>query len=667
MTQDPFAQLPAPIRVALERRGFEHLTPVQEAVVAARSEGRDLRISSQTGSGKTVAIGFALADHFLSPAEVAGGDARESTETRVDMARGDSDAPRPPLGPRKGPRHSSRSGSRTADGKAHPTALVIVPTRELAAQVREEMAWLYAELDDLRVEVVTGGTSIPNERRALSRGPRLVVATPGRLLDHIENGAIATDAIEHVVLDEADQMLDMGFRDELDAILETLPTTRRSHLVSATFPRGVLELARRFQDDALVLEGTRLGESNADIQHVGYAIKRHETYAALVNILLMAEGERCLLFVNRRVDATDLAEKLARDGFGAAPFSGELAQAQRTRTLAAFRNGTLPILVSTEVAARGIDVPGIASVIHVDPPREADAYTHRSGRTGRAGQRGRSILLVTPADLHRVERMLRYAKIELSWQPVPTPAKVKKSLRKRSRRQLHAMLEGHSPEESQWLYAKSLLEDRDPVQVVATLLDLTKSDAVCEPMNVVGFDPSKPRPGNRRDRFERGERPDRGRGHGERSGGSAHGRGARPDASGFTRFFVSWGEQSGATTGRLLSQVCRRGGIESHQVGPIEVAARVSFVSVANEVAEAFEARAGRPDERDRGIVIKRAEEKARGPKPGGRGRPGHRPGAPNGRRRDASNTSKTSDHRGGARGRASGKRAFERPPRASK
>lgn len=637
MSQDSFAPLPAPLRAAVERRGFETLTPVQEAVVAARSEGRDLRISSQTGSGKTIAIGFALADHFLGP--VPDG-AQEKT---APAARGDEETgkPRPP----RGPRGRDRGSPRTPDGKAHPTALVIVPTRELAAQVREEMAWLYADLQGLRVEVVTGGTSIANERRALSRGPRLVVATPGRLLDHILNEAIATDAIEHVVLDEADQMLDMGFREELEAIVETLPESRRSHLVSATFPRGVVELARRFQSDALVIEGTRLGESNADIQHIGYAIKRHETYAALVNVLLMSEGERCLLFVNRRVDATDLAEKLAKDGFGAAPFSGELAQAQRTRTLNAFRNGTLPILVSTEVAARGIDVPGIASVIHVDPPREADAYTHRSGRTGRAGQSGRSILLVTPGDLNRVERMLRYAKIDLSWQPVPTPAKVTKALRKRSRRKLHAMLDGHSPEESQWMYAKSLLEDRDPVQVVATLLDLTKSEATCEPMNVVGFDPAKPRSGNRRDRFERADRP----GRPERS----RGRGERPDAQAFTRFFVSWGEQSGATTGRLLSQVCRRGGIESHQVGPIEIAARVSFVGIANEVAEAFEEQARRPDSRDPGIVIKRADERKPGPKPGSGGGPGHRPGGREGRR--------------GARphGGKGGKRSFERPPRA--
>lgn len=573
-----FAGLPAPISAALDKKGFEDLTTVQKAVIEAASDGRDLRISSQTGSGKTVAFGIALAEHFIQL-------------------------------------NGSVDRSRTNDKAAHPTALVIVPTRELAAQVCGELHWLYENLREMKVEVVTGGTSIPLERRALSRGPAIIVGTPGRLLDHLRNKAIKTDRIEHVVLDEADQMLDMGFREELEAILEQLPEKRASHLVSATFPRPVLSLANRYQSDPLVIEGTALGVANADIQHVGYAIRRHETYPALVNVLLLANEARCLIFVNRRVDATDLAEKLAADGFGAAPFSGELAQAQRTRTLASFRNGTLPILVSTEVAARGIDVPGIATVIHVDPPRTADAYTHRSGRTGRAGQAGRSLLFATPADMGRVKRMLGGARVDLSWQPVPTPEKVEKALRKAARRALHEKLAAYEPLETEMMYAKQLLEERDPVQVVASLLALSTPESQCKPKSVVGFDPSKERAsGGRNDRSDRGARPGR--------GGANAGGGGRPDPDKFTRFFVSWGGESGATTGRLLGQVCRRGGIESHQVGAIEVAARVSFVAVANEVAADFEKRAGREDSRDPGIIIKRAEDRPGAPK--FTGRPGN-------------------------------------------
>lgn len=662
MSNDPFAGLPAPIRAALERRGFTELTLVQQAVVSARADGRDLRLSSQTGSGKTVAIGLALADHIIpGAADAAPVDGLPFPTIDAPTIDAPLTPPAPPAGPTaparppSGPRRE-RGGPRTSDGRAHPTALVIAPTRELAVQVGEELTWLYEDVEvdraPVRVDVVTGGTSVMSERRALACGPRIVVGTPGRLLDHLRNEALATDAIEHVVLDEADRMLEMGFREELDAILETMPAKRSSHLVSATFPRGVRELADRFQNDPLLLEGTRLGVANADIQHIGYAIQRHETYAALVNILLMAEGERCLLFVNTRQDATDLAEKLATDGFGAAPMSGELAQAQRTRTLAAFRSGSLPILVSTEVAARGLDVPGISNVIHVDPPREADAYTHRSGRTGRAGETGRSLILVTPPDLVRVERMLRHARIELSWQPVPTPAKVEKALRKRDRRRLHALLAEQTPEESQWLYAKSLLEDRDPVQVVATLLDLTRTEATCPPMEVVGFDP-KARPARRPAERERRDGGFARGGAGARAG--ARGR-DRVDAGGFTRFFVAWGRERGATPSRLLSQVCRRGGISSDQVGSIEIAARVSFVDVAEAVAADFEAKVRTPDARDRGIAIRRAEERGPRPRPHGdtrRDEAGPHPKGPKGPRANAHRKSGgKSGGKGGGKGR---------------
>ena len=597
---DLFPDLPAPIAQALAARGFTELTPVQRAVVDAESAGRDLRVSSQTGSGKTVAIGIALASHFLEqPAEA-----------------------------------SPRSAG---DSAAHPRALVIVPTRELAAQVREELRWLFAALPGATVEVVTGGTSIMRERIALSRRPAFVVGTPGRLLDHMRNGALACNAIEHVILDEADQMLDMGFKDELDAILEQLPKKRSSHLVSATFPHAVKALADRFQKDPLTLEGTKPGDAHPDIQHIAYAIRRHETYAALVNVLLLAGDSRCLLFVNRRVDATELAEKLAADGFGAAPFSGELPQAQRTRTLAAFRSGLLPILVSTDVAARGIDVPDISTVIHIDPPRNSAAYVHRSGRTGRAGRTGLSIVLVVGAESKKVGRMLQAARIPVSWQPVPRPEQVEKALHKHARKILFERLAESSPTEAQQMAAKQLLEERDPIEVVAALLEMAKPKPPREPMEVVGLDPfSDDRPG-KRDRSPRDPRD----GRAARPGPAGYDRPPRADkfekhapsprrerpASGaFTSFSVSWGEEEGASTARLLSHVCRRGGLESHQVGAIRVLAKSSIVEVGSEVADVFESRAKLPDERDPGISITRAGDDAGAESPRARPGPKRRP-----------------------------------------
>jgi ATP-dependent RNA helicase DeaD len=616
--EDPFAALPTQISSALKARGFTDLTAVQKAVVAAESQGRDLRISSQTGSGKTVAIGIALATHFL--------DAQKSEQG------GESSTDDKKASKKSGPPRKSRGSV------ARPTALVIVPTRELAAQVQNELQWLYANLRGLSVQVVTGGTSIVMERRALARGAGLIVGTPGRLLDHMRNRAINCDSIAHVILDEADQMLDMGFREELDGILEQLPKSRSSHLMSATFPRAVVSLADRYQKNVLTLEGTRLGVANADIQHIAYAIRRHETYPALVNTLLLAGDSRCLLFVNRRIDATELAEKLASDGFGAAPFSGELAQTQRTRTLAAFKNGTFNILVSTDVAARGIDVPNISTVIHVDPPRNSEAYIHRSGRTGRAGRSGRSVLLVAGPDSRRAARMLQAARIEVSWQPVPQPEKVQKALLKQARREMHARLAEDAPTEAQLMYAKQLIEERDATHVIATLLEMAKTKPPREPMTVVGLDPfaedrSKRRGGRSESRRDGYSTAKVGAGGG-RNGSPRKGtpKGAPRDASGFTRFVVTWGEQKGATPSRILSHICRRGGIESSQVGAIQILAKSSTVDIARDAADAFETSARRPDKRDPGIMVRRdqggSSPSSQSSPPKGPARDAHRPNA---------------------------------------
>lgn len=588
-TNDPFESLPDPIAAALTSRGFTELTAVQRAVVAAESRGRDLRISSQTGSGKTVAIGIALASHFIEGGAIEGG-AKAAPPKQAKRKDGKNSSP-----PRK-PRSKA----------AHPTALVIVPTRELAAQVRDELQWLYANIRGLRVEVVTGGTSLEGERRALARGPALVVGTPGRLLDHMRNHAIDCDSIEHVILDEADQMLDMGFREELEGILDQLPENRASHLMSATFPRGVVSLADKYQRNVLRIEGTRLGVANSDIRHIAYAIRRHETYAALVNVLLLAGDSRCLLFVNRRVDATELAEKLASDGFSAAPFSGELPQAQRTRTLAAFRSGTFNILVSTDVAARGIDVPDISTVVHIDPPRNSEAYIHRSGRTGRAGRTGQSVLFVAGPDSRKMARMLQAARIEVSWQPVPKPENVHKALVKQARREMHARLDADAPTEAQLIYAKQLIEERDATHVVATLLEMAKPKPPREPMNVVGLDPFAD---NGRKKRGPGMGSPRG-GHDRASAGRTPGK-ARHGETGpvaYTRFSVSWGQETGASPSRILSHICRRGGLDSQQVGAIQISAKSSTVDIASDVADAFETRARRPDRRDPGIFVRRAE-----------------------------------------------------------
>ncbi|MBX2812888.1 MAG: DEAD/DEAH box helicase [Myxococcales bacterium] len=436
------------LQESMTRRGFSALTAVQRSVVENKEEDRDLRISSQTGSGKTVAVGLALERHL----------------------------------------HSNEQTGRTG-----PYALVLAPTRELAAQVRGELGSLFEARPGIDVVVITGGTDPVRERRALAKHPMLVVATPGRLLDHVRSGAIELSGVRHVVLDEADQMLDLGFREELDSILEGLHPERRVHMVSATFARGVLRFADRYQHNALHIEGTRLGDANADIEHVAHLVLPHERHGALINLLLsdhVRGGGSWLVFVRRRMDTAELAELLAEDGFSAMPFSGELSQAQRERTLAAFRRGLIRVLVATDVAARGIDVQDISTVVHYDLPTDPESFTHRSGRTGRAGQKGRSLLLVPPSAERPVRRLLGRARIDAEWTGIPDAKRIEKSALKATRRVLHARLDaGEEVAAKQLTYAESLLEKHDPATLVAVLLEMARTEMPREAVTVRPLEP----------------------------------------------------------------------------------------------------------------------------------------------------------------------------------
>ncbi|MFV8753367.1 DEAD/DEAH box helicase [Nannocystaceae bacterium ST9] len=568
---DTFDAIPAPLRAAMQRRGFTQLTAVQRAALAPGHEGRNLRISSQTGSGKTVALGLVLADALLA-----------------DKA--------------------SRRG---------PVVLVITPTRELAIQVRGELTWLFADVGHVDIEVVTGGIDIRGDHRRLFRRPRVLVATPGRLLDHMRSGSVDCSDVAHVVLDEADQMLDMGFRDDLDAIVGELPEGRRSHLVSATFPRAVRELADRFQRDAVVLEGNMVGAAHADIETTVYRVD--DLYPSLVNLLLLAQGRRCLVFVRRRVDASELAEKLAGDGFSALPFSGDLAQAQRIRTLDAFRHGIVNTLISTDVAARGIDVPDIATVIHAELPNDVESFVHRSGRTGRAGRKGQSLILMPRRAERRIRELLRAAKIEASWSEVPGPEQVEKALRKRMRRDLHARLDqakiDQTWEAGELEYAAKLLAEHDPQTVVSVLLRMAEPMLAREPMVIEQPRPRRdPRDRDPRDRDRREPRGDRDREpRGERSfdrGAGAGGGGGDRERSNedFVRFEINWGHRNGATPARLLAHLCRRGGVSARAIGALRIDRSHSNFEIAASAAESFASKAAIPDQRDPGLKINRAQ-----------------------------------------------------------
>ncbi|MBL9078165.1 MAG: DEAD/DEAH box helicase [Planctomycetes bacterium] len=548
------AGTPADLLPALQRRGFQSLTEVQRAVLAADDGAADLRITSRTGSGKTVALGFALAPGLIG-------------------------------GARRG-----------------PCTLVIAPTRELAMQVKEELGWLFADLPHGDCAVVTGGTSLVRERRELQRRPAVLVGTPGRLLDHVREGVLDLSAVTQLVLDEADQMLDLGFKDELDGILEHLPSARRTHLVSATFPDAVLALADRFQRTPVFVEGAAGGAAHADIEHVVHRIGAREHYAALVNLLLLAGDARTLLFVRTRENTVSLADKLAADGFAAMPIHGDLAQAQRTRTLESFRRGTVRALVATDVAARGLDIPAVTAVVHVHPPIDSATYVHRSGRTGRAGRKGRSILLATKNVEARARRLFREAGIRPQLLPVPGPDEVEACLLERATAAATAAIDaGGTPRPDRRAAAERLLQGRDPAAVVAALLaqSLTQTRAPI----ALADQPPAPRVQPPRAEAPRGQRlpPER---RGE-PGAPPSWRRERPAAeAAFARFRINWGLRDGADARRILAHVCRRGDIDSRLVGNIALAPGSSTFEVAESIAASFARRVQKRDRRDPHLFI---------------------------------------------------------------
>ena len=559
-----FDLVPAPLRDALIRRGFTLLTSVQTAILAADDGVRDLQISSQTGSGKTVALGFVLAPGLVASSE----------------------------------------------SKKAPTTLVITPTRELAMQVKEELGWLFANLRGVKLDCVTGGTVVRNEQIRLKRAPAILVGTPGRLLDHIRSGVLDCSGVTQLVLDEADQMLDLGFRDDLEAILAAMPAQRRTHLISATFPPAVRALTREFQRDALHVEGTALGTPHQDIEHTVHPVETKNRYAALVNLLLLAGGERTLVFVRTRIETAELADRLSADGFAAQPISGELTQTLRTRTLEAFRRGIITALIATDVAARGLDIPDVTTVVHFDPPTDGAVYTHRSGRTGRAGQKGHSVMLAPAGAKRRVSRILGEARVVAKWAPVPDAATVRARQRDRAEQRLRLALTEHQPTPEHRELATKLLAEFPPADLVAGLLR-----ALATPENRAPADVGPAA---------------------AIESGAGHGKARMADRDiEQVRFRINWGIAQGAIPKRILAHICRRGEIRGTDVGAIEMQNYTSTFAVSASVADAFAERVKAPDERDPHLVIERDDGSGAGAgprerRPEGRGeRPAYRAPSP--------------------------------------
>jgi ATP-dependent RNA helicase DeaD len=516
---------------SLAEQGYDEPTPVQAAVLEPAANDRDLLVSAQTGSGKTVAYGLAMASTLLGEAE------------RM-----------PPPGA--------------------PLALVIAPTRELAMQVARELAWLYARAGG-RVETCVGGMDSRREQRALAVGAQIVVGTPGRLRDHLERGHLDLSALEVVVLDEADEMLDLGFREDLEFILEATPAERRTLLFSATIARDIAALAHAYQKAALRIDTARGDQPHGDIEYRAIRVAPNEIELAVVNVLRFFEAPGTLVFRATREAVRHLHGALRERGFEAVALSGEMSQRERTDALQALRDGRARVCVATDVAARGLDLPDLSLVIHADLPANRQGLLHRSGRTGRAGRKGVSVLLVPYTRRRRVEQLLASAGVEAAWSGPPSAEAIRSG--DQARLLADPILTETASEEDLAL-GRLLLGQSDPETIAAALIRLHRAKL---PAPEDLFDPGEPRAasggGHAGERREAKGRPGR-------ASPEPH---ARSDGDGVW-FRIPVGRNSNADPKWLVPMICRRGHITKKDLGQIRVFDRETKFEIARDAVDRF-------------------------------------------------------------------------------
>jgi len=537
-----FENLPPLLGEALAARGYATPTAVQAHVLEAEADGRDLIVSAQTGSGKTVAFGLAIAPQLLD-------------------------------------------ASGALPYALKPQALVIAPTRELALQVSRELVWLYGKAG-ARIATCVGGMDPSKERRNLSHGAQIVVGTPGRLRDHLERGALDLSELKVAVLDEADEMLDMGFREDLEEILDATPEGRRTLLFSATMPKPIVALARRYQRDALRISTVGEDRGHGDIAYQCMTVAPAEIEHAVVNLLRLHEAESALLFCATRDNVRRLHSSLIERGFNAVALSGEHSQSERNHALQALRDGRARVLVATDVAARGIDLPNLSLVVHVELPRDAETLQHRSGRTGRAGKKGIAVLVVPYPRRKRVESVLRGARIEAQWITAPTPEQIAQSDRARL---LEALLEPVEIDEEDRALAAQLLERKSPEKIAAALVRTHRARLpAAEELAAAGARPERP---------ERSEGP-------------------RPGFEDTIWFRMDIGRRHNADPRWILPLLCRRGHITKNEIGAIRINANDTLFEVpraaAGKFAAALKRTAGGDSDGEGGIAIEPVQGKPR-------------------------------------------------------
>ncbi len=511
---------------AITEMGYESPTPIQQQSIPYLLDNQgDLIGLASTGTGKTAAFGLPLLNQI-------------------------------------------ETDSKNTQG------LVICPTRELCIQISRDLVAYSKNIRGLSVVPVYGGTDIVKQIRQIERGAQIIVATPGRLLDLINRKKIRLGEVEAVILDEADEMLNMGFKEDIDSILEKTPDYKNVWLFSATMPKEVARIAKNYMEDPFEITVGGKNETNKNIEHHYYVVKERDRFQALKSVIDFNPNIYGLIFCRTRRDTAAVADKLMAGGYNAEPLHGDLSQAQRDRVMQKFRTKTLQILVATDVAARGIDVDDITHVIHYQLPEDVENYTHRSGRTARAGKKGTSIALINTKEGRKIKSIERIIKSQFDLKKVPSSSQIVET-------QLMSMISGITEAEVD----ASRIEKYMPM-LMEKLEDYSKEDLikrfVATEFNKFLSYYENSRDLNANERSGKNDRDDYGS---RKRGGRDRDRRDRNDSN-KQRFFVGLGRKDGFNHGALLRLLCDNTGVSKGDIGKIDILDSFSFFDADKKETE---------------------------------------------------------------------------------
>lgn len=529
-------QLDERILRAVTDMGFEAASPIQAQAIPVQMEGRDVVGQAQTGTGKTAAFGIPLLQ-------------------KIDP------------------------------NSKKLQAIALCPTRELAIQVAEEIRRLAKYMHGIKVLPIYGGQDITRQIRGLKEGTQIVIGTPGRVMDHMRRKTIRCDHIHTVIMDEADEMLNMGFLEDMETILSQLPEERQTVMFSATMPAEIQNIARRFQKEPVTVKVVKKELTVPKVTQYYYEVKPKTKVEVMCRLLDMYAPSLSIAFCNTKRQVDELVQDLQGRGYFAEGLHGDLKQIQRDRVMNSFRNGTTEILVATDVAARGIDVDNVEAVFNYDIPQDDEYYVHRIGRTGRAGKEGIAFSFVVGREVYKLRDIQRYCKTKIIPQAIPSLDDITAIKAEKIMEQVMDLIRDSDLTKMVSLIERAVLtEECTSLDVAAALLKLAMGE---ENEDII----DSSRPARSLDDLDRYGRDGAGRGKGGRSGrdgrGSRYGREGREDRDDMARLFVNIGKNQNIRPGDVLGAVAGESGISGKLVGSIDMYDNYTFVEVPREYANA--------------------------------------------------------------------------------